>query len=131
MRAIAALVVTLTLLFSRQEAKAQSLEEMKQNCEELENFWRLYPPTKDSTRIPGQAGGAICFGFMQAIIGLTGNMGIPSAYDPNCAVTPEGKPVGGSLCGHTLGIWLPGGPLLQSGVGGFPCLCAQPPCAMA
>jgi len=108
MRAIAILVVTLTLLFLGGQAKAKSLGELKEECEELENFWRLYPATKDST-IPAQAGAAICFGYMDAIIGLTWRIGIPSAIDPNCAVTTEGKVVGGPLCGHTLGICLPKG----------------------
>jgi hypothetical protein len=82
-RAIAILVVMLTLLFLGGQAKAKSLGEFKVDCEELENFWRLYPPTKDSTLIPGQAGAAICFGYMDV--------------------------VGGPLCGHTLGICLPKG----------------------
>ena len=41
MRAIAILVVRLTLLFVGGEAKADSLGELKEECEELENFWRL------------------------------------------------------------------------------------------
>ena len=103
-------LVMLTLLFLGGQAKAKSLGELKVDCEELENFWRLYPPTKDSTLIPGQAGAAIRFGYMDAIIiGLGGSIGILSAPDPNCAVTPEGKVVGGPLCGHTLGICLPKG----------------------
>jgi hypothetical protein len=107
--AIAVLVVTLTLLFLGQEAKAQSLGEMKQNCEQLESHWRVYPPTKDNASVPHQADAAICFGFMQAFIGLSNIIGIPSAYDPNCAGTPEGKVVGGPLCGHSLGICFPKG----------------------
>ena len=46
MRAIAIFVVMLTLLFLGGQAKAKSLGELKEDCEELENFWRLYPPTK-------------------------------------------------------------------------------------
>jgi hypothetical protein len=109
MRAIAILVVTLTLLFLGGQANAKSLGKLKEQCEELENFWRQYPPTKDSTKIPAQVGAAICFGYMDAIIGLTMLIGIPSAIDPDCTVTPEGKVVGGPLCGHTLGICLPEG----------------------
>jgi hypothetical protein len=100
----------LTLLLLGGQAKAgDSLGELKEECEELENFWRLHPPTKDSRLIPAQVGAAICFGYMDAIIGLTWGIGIPSAIDPNCAVTPEGKVAGGPLCGHTLGICLPKG----------------------
>ena len=55
MRAIAILVVMLTLLFLGGQAKAEkSLGELKVDCEELENFWRLYPPTKDSTEFQGK-----------------------------------------------------------------------------
>ena len=131
MRAIAILVVTLTLLFLGGQAKAEkSLGELKVDCEELENFWRLYPPTKDSTRIPGQAAAAICFGYMDAIIGLRENIGILSAPDqlrPNSRRQSSGRTALRPHAGHLS----PEGQLLQSGIGGFPCPCAQPPCAMA
>jgi hypothetical protein len=48
MRTIAALVVTLTLLFPGQQAKAQTLEELKQNCERLESYWQRDPPSANS-----------------------------------------------------------------------------------
>jgi Rap1a immunity proteins len=109
MRAIGILVVMLTLLFLGGQAKADNLGELKEECEELENFWRLYPPTEGRMKIPSRVGAAICFGYMEAIVGLTESIGIPTAIDPNCAVTPEGKVVGGPLCGHTLGICFPKG----------------------
>ena len=111
MRAIAAMVVTLTLLFLGQGAKAQQhLGEMKQNCEQLEDFWRLYPPTKDSTPVPEPPYAAICFGYIQACVGLASMMGVPS-YNvlQECAVTAEGKVEGGPACGHTLGFCFPDG----------------------
>ena len=110
MRATATIVATFTLLFLGQEAKAETLGDMKQQCEQLEDYWRVYPPTKENSLIPDRAGAAICFGFMEAIIGLTGGISIPSlaaSGDLHCARTDEGKIVGGPNCGHTLGICPP------------------------
>jgi hypothetical protein len=67
MRAIGILVVMLTLLFLGGQAKADNLGELKEECEELENFWRLYPPTEGRMKIPSRVGAAICFGYMEAI----------------------------------------------------------------
>ena len=109
MRAIA-VVVTLLALISG--AEAQTLGELTQECEQLESFWRSYPPTKNSITIPHQAGAAVCVGFMQAIIGLRSQIGLPARRgDPerNCFQTPEGKWGGGPACRPALGFCLPEG----------------------
>ncbi len=87
---------------------SDSLGEMKRQCEQLGDYCRVYPPTKDETLIPGQAGAAICFGYMEAIIGLTGMMGVPSYnLHHECGRTPEGKLVE-PACGHAPGNLSPG-----------------------
>jgi hypothetical protein len=60
MRTITALVVMLALLFPVERAPAAETtrEHLKQNCEQLESYWRLDPPTADGARIPNQVGAA-------------------------------------------------------------------------
>jgi hypothetical protein len=71
------LVVTFTLLLSGEGAKAQTLELMKQNCERLESYWQLDPPSANGVSVPNQAGAAICYGLMLAFAGLRENIGFP------------------------------------------------------
>jgi hypothetical protein len=109
MRAIA-VVVTLLALISG--AKAQTLGELTQECEQLESFWRSYPPTEGTISLPQRADAAMCFGYMQAIIGLRTSIGLPTLPgDPErkCFYTAEGKFGGGAMCRVTLGICYPKG----------------------
>jgi hypothetical protein len=114
MRTIAALVVMLALLFPVERATAAetTLEHMKQNCEQLESYWRLDPPTADGSRIPNQAGAAICYGYILAFSDLrqlSGIVGIAA----NCYRTPQGNIVGGPNCRPALGICIPVGVLFS------------------
>ena len=96
---IAALVVTLTLLVT--PAGAETLEEIKQECEELESFWQHNPPNAGQYAIPDLANPAICFGYLQAIANLAGLATGAACHDPEPAFGPN--------CRHTLGICFPKG----------------------
>jgi Rap1a immunity proteins len=99
---IAALVVTLTLLFAQERATAAvvTLEMMKQTCEELESFWQRNPPKAgDLIAIPNQANAGICFGYLTAFYDLSHLI-----HGTDC-VGPE--PAFGPNCQHTLDICVP------------------------
>ena len=70
MRAIVVLLVA--LLYPAARADAQSLGSLKDGCERLEAFWKQYPPTSNDARIPDDAGGAMCWGYMGAFIQVAG-----------------------------------------------------------
>jgi hypothetical protein len=82
-------------LFSKCEAATETLGELMQECEELESFWKFYPPVagKTGARIPNQAGAAICYGYMLAFDGLR-NLALGPAHGVDismCYQTSEGK----------------------------------------
>lgn len=102
MRVIAALVITLALLFPGGRATAaETLEQMKQECEELESYWQRDPPNAGKYKIPNQALAAICFGYLSAITDLTGVLEGTGCYGPG----PE--PAFGPNCRHALNICFP------------------------
>jgi hypothetical protein len=97
-RTIAALFITLALLFPGEGARAReiTLLEMMHNCERLETYWRQNPPKPGSASIPDTPA-AICYGHMVAYAGL-GNM----VEGPDCL-----KGVTGPTCRHALHICFP------------------------
>jgi hypothetical protein len=64
-------ITALTLLFSWERAKAQTLGTLAQYCERLENVWRQNPPESNKYFIPNDAGAATCYGYLAAISGLS------------------------------------------------------------
>jgi hypothetical protein len=100
MRSTAALVVMLTLLFTQERATAaETLEQLKQECEDLESYWQRVPPNAGKYTIPNQANAAICFGYLSAISDLTGMIEGTDCYGP--------EPTFGPNCRHTLNICFP------------------------
>src|ERR1039458_8115263 len=79
LHAIAVLVVTLTLLppLDGTANASVSLEQMMQNCEQLESFWRMKPPKGVDVLVPNQIGAAVCFGYLLAFRGLEGLVEVP------------------------------------------------------
>jgi hypothetical protein len=112
MRTIAALAIILALLFPVKRAAAETLGHMKQNCEQLESYWQLYPPTSNGAHVPNQVGAAICYGYILAfsdlrqLVGTVGNA-------TNCYQSPQGKAVGGPNCRPALGLCIPVGVLFS------------------
>jgi hypothetical protein len=106
MRPIATLIVTLTLLLPGEGAKAMTtLGDMMRDCEKLESFWRLYPPTPDRMGIPNQADPAVCYGFMLAFNQLQSVIAYHPANDCSKGVGPS--------CRHALGMCIPEGVLFN------------------
>jgi hypothetical protein len=97
LRTTAALVVTLMFLMPGPGAKAQSLGDMKQYCEQLESYWRLDPPGMGRASIPNQAGAAICYGYILAFSSAAMLVGIMGDDLSSCYQTPEGKMAGGRI----------------------------------
>jgi hypothetical protein len=100
---------TLTLLSSGTLA-AGTLGELTRRCGQLESYWKIDPPTHQSTTIPDTAGAAICFGYMQTFLDLSGLIGVVGDPDVSaCRITQEGNLTGGPRCRFMLGICLPDG----------------------
>ena len=99
------------LICTTSQTKAVTLGELTQECTQLETFWQTRPPTRNSSPVPHQADPAICFGYIQAFIDLTGLVG-GTPEDPDiqkCFVNIEGELGGGPKCRPALGFCFPKG----------------------
>jgi Rap1a immunity proteins len=104
-RSIAAAIIALviTLIVGQEAMASQTLEEMKQDCEELDAYWQHDPPSGGSFRIPNKAGAAICVGYLAAILDLTGIVeGCPS----NCQRALHICPPKGATLSQVLAVFL-------------------------
>jgi hypothetical protein len=111
---VRAIAVVVTLLALISGAEAQTLGELTQKCEQLESFWRSYPPTESRTPFPHQGTAGMCLGYMQAFFGLEDLIGLPDDPHPSsCFQTTERKLGGGPKCRRTLGFCFPRGVLLN------------------
>jgi Rap1a immunity proteins len=79
MRALA--IILVSLIFWQAHSYAQTLGELKENCEKLETSWRLVPQT--SQRVPANAGAAMCWGYLSAFSQLTLVVG---GVNPDCSM---------------------------------------------
>lgn len=104
-------IIAFTLLFSWDGAKAQSLGLITQFCGELENYWRQNPPRGDSVSIPNEADGALCYGYLLAISGLSSLVATPAdGSKPDCS---KGF---GPNCRHALSVCFPKGVSFEQGL---------------
>jgi hypothetical protein len=106
-----ALVAAFMFLFSWDGAKAQSLGTITQFCGKLENYWRQNPPRGDSVSIPSEADGAMCYGYLLAISGLSSLVATPAdGSKPDCS---KGF---GPNCRHALSVCFPKGVSFEQGL---------------
>jgi hypothetical protein len=99
--------VTLTLLSSVAMA-SETLGELTQQCAVLETYWKNDPPRNKEVTIPSNADAAICFGYMQGILGLSGLIGVVGDPDVGaCSLAQDGSITGGPRCRAMLGVCLP------------------------
>jgi Rap1a immunity proteins len=94
------IALVVTLMVGQEAMAAQTLEQMKTNCEELDAYWQHDPPSRKSVSVPNKAGAAICWGYLTAILDLAGSL----LQGSDC-VGPETK--FGPNCQHTLNICVP------------------------
>jgi hypothetical protein len=80
MRALA--IILVSLIFWQAHVYAQTLGELKEDCEKLETSWNLIPQTSQHVPLPGSAGAAICWGYLSAFSQLTLVVG---GVNPDCS----------------------------------------------
>ena len=80
MRAL--VVIFASLIFWQAPVNAQTLGELKDDCEALETSWRLIPQTSKRVPFLSSAGAAICWGYIAAFSQLTL---VVSGVNPDCS----------------------------------------------
>ena len=80
MRAL--VVIFASLIFWQAPVHAQTLGELKDDCEALETSWRLIPQTSKRVPFLSSAGAAICWGYIAAFSQLTL---VVSGVNPDCS----------------------------------------------
>jgi len=58
----------------------------------LDTYWKNDPPRNKEATIPNNADAAICFGYMQGVLGLSGLIGVVGEDVGACKRTAPGAP---------------------------------------